>query len=128
MSDAPIRLVPPAELRPTEEIEPRRVREVIAMIVAHQAWTQPIRIERTTLAILDGHHRHAASIQLGLRRVPVQILDYDAVELGSWRAEISPTRTEVLRRARTGELYPPKTTRHTFKPTASLPILLYDLV
>lgn len=128
MSDARIRLLSPTELRPTEEVEPGRIREVIAMIVACQAWTQPIRLEGTTLAILDGHHRHAAAIQLGLRRVPVQILDYDAVELGSWRTGISPTRTEVLRRARTGDLYPPKTTRHNFEPTTSLLIFLSSLL
>ncbi|GJE57057.1 MULTISPECIES: ParB N-terminal domain-containing protein [Methylobacterium] len=115
MNTDEIRLISPLDLRPTEEISLGRVREVIAMIVARQAWTQPICLERTTLAILDGHHRHAAAIQLGLRRVPVRVFAYEAVELASWRAEIHPTRDEVLRRARAGELYPPKTTRHSFE-------------
>jgi len=122
VGDAAIGFVSPSEMRPTEQIRPGRVREVIAMIVARQAWTQPIRLERTTLAILDGHHRHAASIQLGLLRVPVQILDYEAVELASWRADVFPTRGDVLRRALDGNLYPPKTTRHNFRRDA--PILV----
>jgi len=128
MSVPEIRFLSPSELRPTEQIRPARVREVIAMIVACQAWTQPIRLERTRLAILDGHHRHAASIQLGLRRVPVQILDYADVELGSWRADIAPTRDEVLRRAEDGDLYPPKTTRHAFDPIAAFATRLGDLL
>ncbi|GEO99312.1 ParB N-terminal domain-containing protein [Methylobacterium haplocladii] len=123
-----IRLMSPLDLRPTEQIIPGRVRDVIAMIVTRQAWTQPICLERTTFAILDGHHRHAAAIQLGLGRVPVRILAYDDVALTSWRAEIRPTREDVLRRARAGELYPPKTTRHFFEAKASETFCLQALL
>lgn len=121
-------LIPPAGLRPTEAFRPDRVRTVIALIVAGQAWTQPICVERETLAILDGHHRHAAAIQLGLARVPVRMFDYDRVGLGSWREDWCPTRTDVLRRARDGDLYPPKTTRHTFPVGTTVSIGLAHLI
>lgn len=94
---------------------PGRVSEVIDLILERQAWTQPICVDSETLAVLDGHHRLTAAIQLGLARVPVRMYDYATVQLGSWRPEIGPTREEVLRRALEGRLYPPKTTRHTFE-------------
>ena len=107
-------LIPPRLLRPTEETVRGRIGEVIALILAEQAWTQPICVERDTLAVLDGHHRLAAAIQLGLARVPVRLYAYATVPLASWRPGIVPTRGEVLRRALAGHLYPPKTTRHSF--------------
>ena len=116
MSIAALSLLPPLALRPTEETLRGRIGEVIGLILDEQAWTQPIRVERGTLAVLDGHHRLAAAIQLGLVRVPVRTYDYATVPLASWRPGIHPTRDEVLRRALAGQLYPPKTTRHTFAP------------
>lgn len=120
-------LIPPRLLRPTEETVRGRIGEVIALILAEQAWTQPICVERDTLAVLDGHHRLAAAIQLGLARVPVRLYDYDTVPLASWRTGIVPTRGEVLRRALTGHLYPPKTTRHHFAPEPSTCVALARL-
>ncbi len=127
MSD-PVILLAPSDLRPTEAVCPDQVRAVIALMVAEQAWTQPICVERTTLAILDGHHRHAAALQLGLARVPVRAFDYAEVELASWRADWKPTREDVLRRARTGALYPAKTTRHTFAASVATALPLQRLI
>ncbi|ACL61699.1 ParB N-terminal domain-containing protein [Methylobacterium nodulans] len=128
MSTADLHFISPHALRPTEEICPDRVREVVDLIVAQQAWTQPICVERTTLALLDGHHRRAAAIQLGLTRVPVRVFDYEAVDLASWRADVVPTREEVLRRARDGQLYPPKTTRHAFGTAKPVSVKLAQLL
>ncbi len=120
-------LLPVRLLRPTEETIPTRVREVVAMILAEQAWTQPICIEGTVHALLDGHHRLAAARELGLTRVPVHVFDYDEVDLLSWRPEVAPTRAEVLARAVSGRLYPHKTTRHVFPPRPSRPVPLAAL-
>ena len=128
MSIGKIELVPPSLLRPTEEIVPARVGEVIELILDRQAWTQPICVERNTFAVLDGHHRLNAAIQLGLARVPVQAFDYATVQLDSWRPEIIPTREDVLRRALSGFLYPPKTTRHNFEPFKTVIVNLRQLI
>jgi hypothetical protein len=104
-----------------------RVREIVAMTLEESAWTQPICIEGTAHALLDGHHRLAAAIALGLARVPVYVFDYADVELLSWGAHISPTRQEVLARARSGQLYPNKTTRHVFPPRPACTVSLGDL-
>ncbi|SEP50523.1 ParB-like nuclease domain-containing protein [Methylobacterium sp. ap11] len=121
-------LIPPRLLRPTEETVRGRIGEVIALILTEQAWTQPICVERDTLAVLDGHHRLAAAIQLGLARVPVRLYAYATVPLASWRPGIVPTRGEVLRRALAGHLYPPKTTRHRFAPEPPISVALAQLL
>jgi hypothetical protein len=128
MSGTSFVLISPSDLCPTEAFRPEQVRAVIALIVAGQAWTQPICVEHETLAILDGHHRHAAAMQLGLVRVPVRMFDYNHVGLGSWREDWCPTRADVLQRARDGNLYPPKTTRHTFPIMETIPVALSHLI
>jgi L-serine kinase (ADP) len=121
-------LLPPTLIRPTEEICPDRVGEVVEMVLERQAWTRPICIEGSVLALLDGHHRLAAARVLGLARVPVHIFDYADVALASWRPDVVPTRTEVLARALSGELYPHKTTRHAFPDRPMRPVPLAALV
>ena len=116
MSDLDCVLLPVGLLRPTEETVPARVRAVVAMILEAEAWTQPICIEGSVNALLDGHHRLAAARVLRLVRVPVHVFDYAEVALLSWRATLAPTRADVLARALSGRLYPDKTTRHVFPP------------
>ena len=101
---------------------------MIELILDRQAWIQPICVERNTFAVLDGHHRLNAAIQLGLARVPVRAFDYATVQLDSWRPEIIPTREDVLRRALSGFLHPPKTTRHSFEPLETVNVKLRQLI
>lgn len=121
-------LLPPAMIRPTEAILPERVDAVVAMVLERGAWTRPICIEGTVHALLDGHHRLEAARRLGLARVPVHVFDYAEVGLASWRADHAPTRAEVLARARSGDLFPHKTTRHAFPGHPARPVPLSDLI
>lgn len=121
-------LMPLTSIRPTEETIAARVREVIAMLLRDRVWTQPICVEGTLTALLDGHHRLAAAQELGLSRIPVHVFDYAKVERDSWRPDVSPTRAEVLRRAESGDLYPYKTTRHTFPYMPVRPVSLTALM
>lgn len=124
MSRPYLALLPLDAIRPTEEILPERVAEVVAMIRTRDAWTQPIAVEAESLALLDGHHRLAAARVLGFNRVPVRLFDYREVELTSWRPDYAPTPAEVIARARSGDLYPHKTTRHRFplRPPVEIPL------
>lgn len=128
MTRPDLQLLPPSLIRPTEEILAERVDEVVAMVLERRAWTQPICVERATYALLDGHHRLAAARRLDLARVPVHLFDYADVELASWRPDHAPTRAEVLARARSGDLFPHKTTRHTFPDHPIRPVPLVDLI
>lgn len=124
MSRPYLALLPLDAIRPTEEILPERVNEVVAMIRSRDAWTQPIAVEAESLALLDGHHRLAAARVLGFNRVPVRLFDYREVELTSWRPDYAPTPVDVIARAVSGNLYPHKTTRHRFpfRPPVEIPL------
>jgi hypothetical protein len=102
----------------TEETDPQRVDEVVAILQSSKVWTVPICVEVNTNAVMDGHHRLAAAKILGLDWVPVRKLSYDQVEVAAWRPGESVSKDEILRRAIAGEPYPAKTTRHIFAPAS----------
>lgn len=91
---------------------------------------KPIIVDDATGTILDGHHKTAASRQLGLSRVAVLPVDY----LGDQRIAVDVwpgcgrdriTKEEVIAMAASGGLFPPKTSRHVFTfelPKLSIPL------
>lgn len=101
-------------LRPTERTDSDRVRELAIEIKAMGIWTKPILVHDACLAILDGHHRHAVAVELGLLWVPCRPITYDSsvVTLTAWREHEIVSKEDVFRAASTGVLLPYKTTRH----------------
>ncbi len=75
-------------------------------------------VEETTLAVMDGHHRRAAALLLGVALVPIIALSYNdaRLTLSALRPQHIVTAEHVLAAARTGQLYPYKTTRHRLNP------------
>jgi hypothetical protein len=63
---------------------------------------------------MDGHHRLAAALLLGLSRVPALLLDYGIVDVVAARDDFIVTPDAIVARAYARDLYPPKTTRHLF--------------
>lgn len=116
------RLVPIGKLRAHEEIDEAAVRRLLRRLRTDGVFAEPIWVARGSYVVLNGHHRVEALRRLGARRIPAWVLDYesDLVTLEPWRPGISVTKSEVVRRARTGALYPPKSTRH--RVTKALPI------
>lgn len=93
---------------------------------------RPVLVADDAFVILDGHHRVEALRSLGCKRVPTYLVDYgsDLVTLDTWPdAEVKVvTKREVLRRGRSRDLFPPKTTRHGLTvPLEDRPISLDDL-
>lgn len=122
---------PVHSLKPHERVDPRRLREVLQSLWDLGVLEQPLIVDAASGVILDGHHRHAAFLELGLRKVPCLLVDYasEEVQLEPRRADVPVSKAEVLRRAHRGELYPPKTTRHRLAPElarlrCSLPLRL----
>ena len=78
---------------------------------------RPILVADHDFVILDGHHRAEAVRALGARRIPAYLIDYfsDIVHLTTWPDAVVSvvTKEDVIRRGRTGDLFPPKTSRHT---------------
>lgn len=110
----PIHFVRVKRVRPNECHYSDHAVTLADTILREQLWRIPIAVERTSLAVMDGHHRLEAARQLRLKYIPCLLLDYDCVNVDATRPGYLVTPHEIVRRARTGELYPPKTTHHRF--------------
>ena len=107
-------LVALTDLKGHEEIDEPSLLELIAHLRRSRVLSDPIWVTREGSVILNGHHRVEALRRLGADRVAAWVLDYDSdlIHLERWRAGPPIAKSEVLRRAREGRPFPPKTTRH----------------
>ncbi len=117
------RLVPVESLFPHEEVDEADVDLLVHQIRAQGIVREPIWVTEADGVILNGHHRYAALRKLDVRRVPAWAVDYPdpAMEVGRWNAGPPFDKAEVVRRAREGPLFPPKTTRHVWRGPAPAP-------
>lgn len=112
-----ITLVDMAWLKPHEEVQPERVRELRAQFEASGHVDLPLLVDRVTGTILDGHHRFTVGQVLGLDRMPALLFNYldePRIAVDTWpdcgRENI--TKEEIIEIAARGERTPPKTSRH----------------
>ena len=115
-------LVDIAHLRPHEHIRPQRVEEMYRKIYMNNFFHKPLLVDRTTMTILDGHHRYNAGLRLGLTSVPAIVVDYledEAVSVEAWHPQEhrSVSKQDVLAAATGSDLMPPKSTRHAIGTT-----------
>lgn len=111
-------LVPYEWLKPHEEIKTRNRDKLLEMTKRWGGFTKPLVVDKCTGSILDGHHRYSIAGQLNLARVPAICVDYlsdERIEVDVWpAAELdSITKQQVVDMSLSGELFPPKTSRHT---------------
>jgi hypothetical protein len=121
------RLLSPAQLIPTEEVNLDSVDALQAQILQAGSWTAPITAEKDALFVMDGHHRLTVAHRLRLTTVPVVLLDYNSVRVESWRPGENITPAEIFAMARSGRKFPYKTTRHIFAhglPICDVPLEL----
>ncbi len=109
-----VREVSLALLREHEQIESERLRQIREEIQREGRLRYPILVDKHSGVILDGHHRFRAYRELGFETIPCLLVDYhsELVSVRSRRPDIAVSKAEVIRRALSGELFPPKTTRH----------------
>ncbi|MXS85763.1 hypothetical protein ABO04_07555 [Nitrosomonas sp. HPC101] len=110
----PIHFIHVKRVRPNECHYSNHAAALADTILREQLWRIPIAVERASLAVMDGHHRLEAAHQLGLKYIPCLLLDYNCVKVDATRQGYLVNPHEIVRRARNGELYPPKTTHHCF--------------
>jgi len=79
-----------------EEIIPKILSSLVEKIKNDGVWTDPIIVDEKTMIVLDGVHRVAAAEKLGLKYIPVCLVDYDnpSIELHTWSRVFKPTRRE----------------------------------
>ena len=122
-------LVETVSLRGHEEVIPDNLETRISKLL-RKGFYKPIIVDRGSMVILDGHHKWTAAKSLGLARVPVILVDYlidEGVLVDVWPdcGRESIAKTEVLEMGVSGDVFPPKTSRHTlpFKiPSISIPL------
>lgn len=119
-----VQLIPRQELLPSEEVVPERVAEVISAIADCGFWTDPIRIERSTNVVMDGHHRLAAAERLSLSWIPCAEYTYDEVDVRSRREGYDVNAASIRERALSRAPYPSKTTKHLFPDAPAIRISL----
>ena len=112
-----VQLVPVEWLKPHEEIKPRNRDKLLDMTKRWGGYTKPLIVDKMTGAILDGHHRYSIAGELKLARIPVIAVDYlndDTIQVDVWPAAKidSLTKEEVIAMSLSGEVFPPKTSRH----------------
>jgi len=122
-----ITLVKPSVLRQIEGFSEERVEWLKKKIIDEGIWSEPIKLERNHMLVLDGQHRMQAALQLGLRLVPCINYDYDDVDVWSLRKEELVSREHVIKRVLKGDLYPYKTVKHKFKKSVKCHYKLSDL-
>jgi len=110
-----VSLVPAKALRIHEMVDTRRVAALAREMLSEGVLRRPIVVDSRTMTILDGHHRHAAVLRLGLSLIPAILVDYSSPEIGlrSWR-DVRVSKEDVVRAALLGRPMPPKTSRHIF--------------
>ena len=122
-------LVETVSLRDHEEVIPDNLETRTSKLLS-KGFYKPIIVDRGSMVILDGHHKWTAAKSLGLARVPVIMVDYlvdEGVLVDVWPdcGKESITKSEVLEMGVSGDVFPPKTSRHTlpFKiPSIRIPL------
>ena len=125
-----VELVPLEVLRPHEQIIERKVDQLERMTHRWNAYTKPLLLDRTTGTILDGHHRYHVAQRIDLQCVPCVLINYledDSIGLDLWpdTGRGSNTEQDVVDAALSGELMPPKTSRHRLSdhlPPIAIPL------
>ena len=105
-------------LKPHEEIKIKNRDKLLEMTKKWGGFTKPLLVDSQTGSILDGHHRHSVAVCLNLKRVPAILIDYlsnDEISVDVWPGSglDTITKQQVIDMSLSGDLYPPKTSKHT---------------
>ena len=105
-------------LKPHEQIKPKARDKLLDMTKRWGGFTKRVLVDSVTGSLLDGHHRLSVAQELGLSKIPAICLDYlssEDITLELWPNTDfdSITKSMVIQMCESGDLFPPKTTKHT---------------
>jgi hypothetical protein len=110
-------------LKPLEKVFPVHLKNLEAMIDKDGFMLKAIIADKKTGIVLDGSHRYVYLLKNGYKEAPVRFVNYlsDDIRVGTrleHRFFIDGTagisKKECIYRALSGNIYPPRTTRHFF--------------
>ncbi len=61
--------------------------------------------------IIDGHHRYHALSDLGVKKIPITLINYDSKEIKAY-SDDRILKSDVLETVNSGKLLSPKSTKH----------------
>jgi len=116
-------IIPLDKLRPLEKVFKGHLKNLTEMIESDGIIKCPIIADKKTGIILDGSHRYAFFLSKGYKTVPVKFVNYDDenIRVGTHlmhrfliKDSMNISKEEVVKRGLSGNLFPPRTTRHFF--------------
>ena len=128
------KLIQVEKLKPLEQVFPHHYENLKKMIYKSGFIKHALIVEDKYNIVLDGSNRHLFLALEGFKYAPVHFVDYSDyhVRVGSNRihrliinSPVTVTKDEVIRRGKTGDLYPPRTTRHFIpflRPEINIPL------
>jgi hypothetical protein len=117
--DESVSLVPVDWLKAHEEIRVKARDKLLDMTKRWGGFTKPLVVDKNTGSLLDGHHRYSVACLLNLSSVPAICVDYlsdETIIVETWpNSEYDKiSKRDVVKMSLSGELFPPKTSRHIF--------------
>lgn len=112
-----LRLMPLSLLKPHESIDLKTLDNLVKNIKTDGVLKKAIAVDWNTHVILDGHHRVKALELIGCSRAPCLLIDYSSprIVVLSWSGGKGLPKNLVIKAGLTGELLPPKTSKHMLK-------------
>ncbi len=109
--------MPTKSLHPHEKIRPSRLKELSKEILDEGVLRRPLVVDRKTRVILDGHHRYRILQLLGVEIIPVLLVEYSSPDVSVFprRVGYRVSKQLVVDMGLSGQLMPPKTTRHVLE-------------
>ena len=101
-------------------VNEERVDALVDAILRWGCYRKPLLVDKASGSILDGHHRYFSAQRLGLKRVPAALVDYledESISVDVWPGDHgveSISKQDVIDMCLSPDVFPPKTSRHTF--------------
>jgi hypothetical protein len=107
-------LIETAALVPHEQVDQDRLLLLVKQIARDGALYSPVMVDRSSMVILDGHHRVNALKLLGCSLTPVYLVDYrdPSIIVTQWRKDVKVSKQAVVAAGLSGRPYPPRVSRH----------------
>jgi len=116
-------LIETNKIKALEYVFPNHLKNLTKIIYNSGYMTTPLIITKEHNIVLDGSHRHIFLLKQGYKYAPVYFVDYhsDDIRVGTHlmhrhiiEGNKGISKEEVIYRGLTGNLFPPRTTRHFF--------------